>query len=86
MDETIDFLDYMVDVFMTDGFGVEMNQSNDDGIILRVVIPQYPYYQVSRFFPFNCRPSEAALIYWDLSNSIRRKERYADSRQKRMDA
>ena len=80
MDETIDFLEYMVDVFRSDGFRVEMSQSSDDGIIFSVIVPEYPFYQVSRFFPFNCRPSEAALIYWDLSNSIRRKERHAAKR------
>ena len=76
MDETIDFndfMDYIVDVFMSDGFGVELSQSSDDGMIVRVIVPEYPFHQVSRFFPFNCRQSEAALIYWDLSNSIRRK-------------
>jgi len=80
MDETIDFMDYIVDVFMSDGFGVELSQSSDDGIIVRVIVPEYPFHQVSRFFPFNCRPSEAALIYWDLSNSIRRKERHVAKR------
>lgn len=80
MDETIDFMDYIVDVFISDGFGVELSQSSDDGIIVRVIVPEYPFHQVSRFFPFNCRPSEAALIYWDLSNSIRRKERHAAKR------
>ena len=80
MDETIDFLEYMVDVFRSDGFRVEMSQSSDDGITFSVIVPEYPFYQVSRFFPFNCRPSEAALIYWDLSNSIRRKERHAAKR------
>jgi hypothetical protein len=80
MDETIDFMDYIVDVFVSDGFGVELSQSSDDGIIVRVIVPEYPFHQVSRFFPFNCRPSEAALIYWDLSNLIRRKERHAAKR------
>lgn len=82
--ETQSFLEWMVEAFMNDGFGVEMKSSNDDGIVFSVILPVYPFHQVSRFFPFDCRPSEAALIYWDLSNSIRRKERYAESRHKRM--
>lgn len=74
------FVERIADIFILDGFFVNIKSSDDDGIVFQVVMPESPYYQVSKFIPFNCRPSEAALIYWDLSKSIRRKERYAESR------
>ena len=73
--ETVDFVDAMVAKFMEDSFGVEIKPSEDDGIIFTVILPYYPFKQISRYISEDLTPNEMALVYWDLSRSIRRLER-----------
>lgn len=73
--QTADFIDAMVAKLMEDGFGVEIRPSKDDGIIFGVILPYYPFKQINRFIANDLRPNEMALIFWDLSRSIRRLER-----------
>lgn len=81
--ETVDFTDAMVAKFMEDGFGVEIRPSNDSGIIFGVILPYYPFKQINRFIAEDLRPNEMALIFWDLSRSIRRLERNETRRMAR---
>lgn len=56
-----------------DGYDLELITNHDS---VRVgVISENPRIQVNRYIPFGCKPSELALIFWDISSSIKRLER-----------
>lgn len=81
--KTQNFFEWMVDHFTNDGFDVFISYKLMTLVVsIKTTLP--PYYQVSRDFPFGSDLRDVIKIYWDLSTSIRRKERYAESRQQRM--
>jgi hypothetical protein len=56
-----------------DGYDLELITNNDS---VRVgVISENPRIQVNRYIPFGCRPNELALIFWDISSTIKKLER-----------
>lgn len=82
--ETPTFLEWMSDKFLDDGFLVKISISKNSDCIFHVILPEFPHYQTSRAIPDNMRPLEMGALYFDLSTSIRRLERYAESKTRRM--
>lgn len=82
--ETSIFLEWMSDKFLEDGFIVKISISKDEQAIFHVIIPEYPHYQTSRAIPENVRPIEMGAMYFDIATSIRKLERYADEKSRRM--
>lgn len=82
--DTQNFLEWMADKFIDDGFFVRISVSNDYNINFHVTLPDYPSYQTTRTIPDNMSPIEMGSLYFDISTSIRRLERYAENRHQRM--
>ncbi len=82
--DTQNFLEWMSDKFLCDGFYVRISVNRDALINFHVILPDYPSYQITRTIPDNMTPSEMGELYFDIATSIRRLERYAESRQQRM--
>jgi len=57
----------------SDGYDLDIYTHTNS--IRVTVISENENLRVNRFIPIGCKPSEMALIFWDISSSIKRLER-----------
>ena len=71
-----------VQKLISDGFGFEIFKTNEENIILSAILPYPPFHQVSRAIDKTCTIEDFVKIYWDLSRTIRARERRDVGREK----
>lgn len=82
--ETQNFIEWMSDKFLHDGFFVKISFTRSNDLIFSLILPDFPNYQASRAIPDDMTHREMLSLYFDIATSIRKLERHAENRQQKM--